>query len=548
MKPRKPRNSKVHATDDEEAPPPKGTPGTATPTTPKTPGGGAAATVPGAATTTRRKKDDEPKGPGVLNAKTYEQRESTVGKMVEDIDVAKHDQHSGALAAFLDLLGIRKDAPVVPQNASAGAVARTYVALKAAPGGARAGDAAYSFATHGKRGREKSEAALAREYKETRERLKAQTALVIARQKDRAEEAVRKAREGEIHYDPSRRTTWHATRTREFEVATSSGERESLQLKVWTTADIRRDSRRPSGFRLPFGRRGSAKVVKNSKAPTRFAEFNLSAAQRRAILGLSDGEDAGPIFEATWKFLDEAEREFAATFYLQSWVRRVLFKRDPDKWREAGDRLKERGAVSLLSALVEMSKARVSFDTSIDPPKKMFALPAHEEAEISELFSAINEQAVIENQFMNRHAKEESEDEEELPPREADLRAFGDLLGKRCGADGLYKDPKTGFSYGKDYAIGPAAEPTRMRDPTDEEISAELFMKKEKMKQDLMLALHTVDTLPTAWKRPLKMMKNAGWAESDALWTEVGLELFNASVLQIAQKESTGQIYEVWIT
>ncbi|KAH8074966.1 hypothetical protein JL721_947 [Aureococcus anophagefferens] len=511
MKPRKPRNSKVHATDDEEAPPPKGTPGTATPTTPKTPGGRAAATVPGAATTTRRKKDDEPKGPGVLNAKTYEQRESTVGKMVEDIDVAKHDQHSGALAAFLDLLGIRKDAPVVPQNASAGAVARTYVALKAAPGGARAGDAAYSFATHGKRGREKSEAALAREYKETRERLKAQTALVIARQKDRAEEAVRKAREGEIHYDPSRRTTWHATRTREFEVATSSGERESLQLKVWTTADIRRDSRRPSGFRLPFGRRGSAKAVRNSKAPTRFAEFNLSAAQRRAILGLSDGEDAGPIFEATWKFLDEAEREFAATFYLQSW-------------------------------------ARASFDASIDPPKKMFALPAHEEAEISELFSAINEQAVIENQFMNRHAKEESEDEEELPPREADLRAFADLLGKRCGADGLYKDPKTGFSYGKDYAIGPAAEPTRMRDPTDEEISAELFMKKEKMKQDLMLALHTVDTLPTAWKRPLKMMKNAGWAESDALWTEVGLELFNASVLQIAQKESTGQIYEVWIT
>ncbi|KAH8093686.1 hypothetical protein JL720_4836 [Aureococcus anophagefferens] len=528
MKPRKPRNSKVHATDDEEAPPPKGTPGTATPTTPKTPGGGAAATVPGAATTTRRKKDDEPKGPGVLNAKTYEQRESTVGKMVEDIDVAKHDQHSGALAAFLDLLGIRKDAPVVPQNASAGAVARTYVALKAAPGGARAGDAAYSFATHGKRGREKSEAALAREYKETRERLKAQTALVIARQKDRAEEAVRKAREGEIHYDPSRRTTWHATRTREFEVATSSGERESLQLKVWTTADIRRDSRRPSGFRLPFGRRGSAKVVRNSKAPTRFAEFNLSAAQRRAILGLSDGEDAGPIFEAT--------------------AGSGAFKRDPDTWREAGDRLKERGAVSLLSALVEMSKARASFDASIDPPKKMFALPAHEEAEISELFSAINEQAVIENQFMNRHAKEESEDEEELPPREADLRAFADLLGKRCGADGLYKDPKTGFSYGKDYAIGPAAEPTRMRDPTDEEISAELFMKKEKMKQDLMLALHTVDTLPTAWKRPLKMMKNAGWAESDALWTEVGLELFNASVLQIAQKESTGQIYEVWIT
>ncbi|KAH8048792.1 hypothetical protein JL722_12253 [Aureococcus anophagefferens] len=446
MKPRKPRNSKVHATDDEEAPPPKGTPGTATPTTPKTPGGGAAATVPGAATTTRRKKDDEPKGPGVLNAKTYEQRESTVGKMVEDIDVAKHDQHSGALAAFLDLLGIRKDAPVVPQNASAGAVARTYVALKAAPG----------------------------------------------------------ARAPATRPTPSRR-----------------GKRGG-KLKVWTTADIRRDSRRPSGFRLPFGRRGSAKVVRNSKAPTRFAEFNLSAAQRRAILGLSDGEDAGPIFEATWKFLDEAEREFAATFYLQSWVRRVLFKRDPDTWREAGDRLKERGA-------------------------KMFALPAHEEAEISELFSAINEQAVIENQFMNRHAKEESEDEEELPPREADRRAFGDLLGKRCGADGLYKDPKTGFSYGKDYAIGPAAGPTRMRDPTDEEIAAELFMKKEKMKQDLMLALHTVDTLPTA-KRPLKMMKNAGWAESDALWTEVGLELFNASVLQIAQKESTGQIYEVWIT
>ena len=114
---RKPRNSKVHATDEEPPPaglaPPMGSPGTGQP---KGAAGGAKATLG------RKKKDDEPKGPGVLNAKTYEQRESTVTKLVEDVDVAKHEDHSGALAAFLDLLGIRKDAPVVPQNASAGAV------------------------------------------------------------------------------------------------------------------------------------------------------------------------------------------------------------------------------------------------------------------------------------------------------------------------------------------------------------------------------------------------------------------------------------------
>ena len=108
---RKPRNSKVHATDEEPPPaglaPPMGSPGTGQP---KGAAGGAKATLG------RKKKDDEPKGPGVLNAKTYEQRESTVTKLVEDVDVAKHEDHSGALAAFLDLLGIRKDAPVVQAN------------------------------------------------------------------------------------------------------------------------------------------------------------------------------------------------------------------------------------------------------------------------------------------------------------------------------------------------------------------------------------------------------------------------------------------------
>ena len=181
-----------------------------------------------------------------------------------------------------------------------------------------------------------------------------------------------------------------------------------------------------------------------------------------------------------------------------------------------------------------------------------FALPEHEEAEISELFSAINEQAVIENQFMNRHAtkvEEDDDEEEDLPPKEADLKAVNQILGKRCGKDGVYVDAKTGFQYPKNYAIGPAKIPgVRMREDTDEEKAMKLELKKEKMKQDFMLALHTAETLPTTWKRPIKMMRNAGWEEPENLWRDCALELFNANVLQIAQKEKTGQIYEVWIT
>ena len=81
-------------------------------------------------------------------------------------------------------------------------------------------------------------------------------------------------------------------------------------------------------------------MKKGDKKVTQFAEFNLSDAQRKAILGYANGEDAGPIFEATWKFLDEAEREFASTFYLQSWVRRVLFRSNPKKWAKCGEAVK----------------------------------------------------------------------------------------------------------------------------------------------------------------------------------------------------------------
>ena len=140
---RKPRSSKVVPTEEDPGPPsalpPRGSPGSGAPKppaakamSPKAPGESS-----GVSGAPRRKAKEEPKGPGVMNAKTYEQRESTVDKMSEEIDVAKHEQHSGALSAFLDMLGIRKDAPVVPANASAGAVARTYVAAKAKPTGAR---------------------------------------------------------------------------------------------------------------------------------------------------------------------------------------------------------------------------------------------------------------------------------------------------------------------------------------------------------------------------------------------------------------------------
>ena len=131
----------------------------------------------------------------------------------------------------------------------------------------------YSFSTHGRLGGEKSEAMLQREYKESRERLKQGTELVIARQKERAEDDARKAKEGEIHYDPQRKTTWHATTTREFEVCTSSGEKESMQLKVWTTTDMRSE-RRSSGFKLPFGRRRHS-LKKGDKKVTPLHEFKI---------------------------------------------------------------------------------------------------------------------------------------------------------------------------------------------------------------------------------------------------------------------------------
>ena len=38
------------------------------------------------------------------------------------------------------------------------------------------------------------------------------------------------------------------------------------------------------------------------------------------------------------------------------------------------------------------------------------------------------------------------------------------------------------------------------------------------------------------------------WDAPDEEWKAATLELFNANIIQIAQKEGTGTIYEVWIT
>ena len=114
-----------------------------------------------------------------------------------------------------------------------------------------------------------------------------------------------------------------------------------------------------------------------------------------------------------------------------------------------------------------------------------------------------------------------------------------------------FTDPKTGFKYPKGFALGPAtikATLPTMREPTEEEFMENVRNRKEKMKQDIMLALRTVDSLPCTWKRPVKMMRNAGWDATDAEWKDATLELFNAGVVQIQQKQDTGAIYEIWIS
>ena len=57
----------------------------------------------------------------------------------------------------MDMLGIRRGSTVAPRNASAGAVARKYAAVRTAPRGQRGAlsdGTAYSFGTHSTSGKE----------------------------------------------------------------------------------------------------------------------------------------------------------------------------------------------------------------------------------------------------------------------------------------------------------------------------------------------------------------------------------------------------------
>jgi len=518
-------------------------------------------------------------------AKPKRVRTSTVEQLIESVDMSKVDGPSAALKCFLSMLGMQPNAVVAPRNASSGAVARTFADARNNPGVYKdLKEGEYSFSTRDIAGINLTPAQRQRDANAF-QRLMQGTELMVSRQALKDEEAAQSLKAQALEdsvvrdYDGRRKVRWRSCSEKDFDVETSDGVTESMHLKVWTTSELRVEVK---GRRVVGGVLRRKDRAKSSKAATQCEPFNgLSERQRSAIFGT--GGDQRPVFEATWKFLDEEEREFASALYLQSWIRRILHDRNPLKFPPC------RKVTSLLSALARMVQAAFSFDFTLG--RRVYVLPKHEEKEMQMLFSPEEVPLEPKVSFTARHrfggasdaggewlavarsaalmgaqktqaaaqanasealealeasaADDDGEDEDDAV---YDARNVSLLISTLANSGGAFVDAKSGFTYDQGYALGAPPEDaegaaTGAEAATAADAQAAVH---QKMKSDFVLALRTLGTLPSPFAKPLAMLRTAGWDKQDAEWQLVVRELFGADVVQIAQK-ANGDIFEVWV-
>ena len=87
---------------------------------------------------------------------------------------------------------------------------------------------------------------------------------------------------GASQYEGKPKLKWRAMASRAFEVSTSTGEREQMQLRVWTTAQLASSSSSRRRRLLPSF--GTTRKKPSPKTATAFFEFDLTSPQRRAFL------------------------------------------------------------------------------------------------------------------------------------------------------------------------------------------------------------------------------------------------------------------------
>ena len=109
-------------------------------------------------------------------------------------------------------------------------------------------------------------------------------------------------------------------------MTTSTGRKDAIHVKVWTTTELEKDrhKKKERGGVWRFGRQ--MKLRKSARKGTAFDAFDLTDAG-----GPISKAKKRLIFLATWKMLDEAEREFAASLFVQVWWRRWLYRDRPDE-------------------------------------------------------------------------------------------------------------------------------------------------------------------------------------------------------------------------
>ena len=437
---------------------------------------------------------------------------------------------------------------------------------------------AYKFADHDPTLQRLTDGERRRMIDKAKRRILEQTELTQKRIQEREDEELRRRNQRD-NYAGKRKTEWHSVVDQEYKVATSSGRADSIRLKVWTTQDL--EKKRPGPRKLvPFGRRGF-KTKGSRRGKTEFSEFSLRDGK---IAGGDPDADFSQheIFMATWKFLDEEEREFAAAFYLQCWWRRKLYADDPEMY--ARFRLE---TFSLLDALAASANAQPAVD---DDGRTVFALPEKEPDPAAPLptwytTNRRNSQQVIDELFKDTDltkrqqpqletkeaepsprvapmiqpepepaAAPEPEPEPEAEPEPEDITQLQDelitnLLADRCSG-GIFNDEKSGFVFSADYKLGP---PGVGQDDAvsggEPETPAARSARHEKMKRDWILAMHSIWVWPTTWSRVHEMMTHAGWegacALSESEWQEAVQLLFREGAINVAQRKD-GSVFELW--
>ncbi len=360
---------------------------------------------------------------------------------------------------------------------------------------------------------------------------------------------------------------WNAVEDKEYMVTTSTGRKDAIHIKVWTTREL--EAKRNKKDRVwRFGRQ--MKLRKSDRRTTAFDEFDLtdgkvmSKAKKRLF------------FFATWKLLDEAEREFAATLFIQAraraprappraavervleralappffevWWRRWLYRDEP----EALQQYQMADVASLADALQQAARAK---PTEIGG-KRTYALPTLDDADIPEAKPTLPpiEGKAAEAPVAPMHRRSSKP---QLDPIGGSLDSvISETIGRLCTSGQVFSDTRSGYAYPLDYKVGPSLEPAgamRVVDALDEDESnaaaaaaaAAEAAQREKMKKDWVLGMHTMTVQPAPFERVKEVMEKAGWVREPEEWQQCAQELFQGGTINIsARKDQT--IFEVW--